>query len=374
MAQFDYYDALSVARSASQADVKKAYRRLARKFHPDVNPGDKAAEDRFKRIQEAYHVLGDEEKRKIYDRHGFYREGIKDQEAAWASSNGPGGFSGFDFGEQTGNTSFRDIFSDLFSGMRSRGRQSRPERGADLEYRLSIPFLKALRGTQTRITVTRQALCSQCGGKGSKSGGKTSSTCPRCGGKGEVVQSKGALRFTTHCPDCGGTGSVRRGDCPACGGMGTSPKTERINVRIPPGISSGERVKVPGKGNAGRFGGPAGDLVLRVEIEPHPFFDRQGNDILCRVPLTFTEAALGARIEVPTLDGKAVLTIPPGTQSGQKLRMRGRGASSKGSPPGDQLVEIRIVVPRIDDERSRRILEEFAHLHPENPRDSLTAG
>lgn len=370
MAEQDYYQLLGVGRNASKDDIKKAYRRLARKYHPDVNPGDKAAEERFKAVQTAHQVLSDPEKRKIYDRFGTYREGMKDHPGPDFSGFG---FEGFDFGNFGGGrqSSFRDIFSDLFSGGRRQASPSGPERGADLEYRISIPFLEAVKGTQRRISVTHQAPCRRCRGSGSISG-RTTVDCPACGGSGKRQQSHGSMRFTTHCEECGGSGKKQQGDCPACGGQGAVPRTETIQVRIPAGVDNGSRIRVSGKGHAGRFGGPGGDLYLTVQVERHPFFGRRGDNITCQIPVTVTEAALGTRIEVPTIDGKAMLKIPPGTQSGQKMRMRSRGIQSpKNGQRGDQLVEVKIVLPPIRDERSKEILREFAKLNPQDPRKEL---
>ena len=370
MAEQDYYRVLGVGRSASESEIKKSYRRLARKYHPDVNPGDKAAEERFKAIQSAHQVLSDTEKRKIYDRFGTYREGMKDQPGT--GFGGGVGFEGFDFGgfSEGRQGSFRDIFSDLFRGG-SRSRAASPERGADLEYRISIPFLEAVKGTQKRISLTRQAPCTRCKGSGAVSG-QTTAACTRCGGSGKMQQTHGAMSFTTHCSDCGGSGKKRVGDCPACGGQGAASRTETIQVNIPAGVDSDSRVRVPGKGNAGRFGGASGDLYLNVRIQPHPFFERKGNHITCQISVTVTEAALGTRIEVPTIDGKTMLKIPPGTQSGQKMRMRSRGVlSRKNGQRGDQLVEVKIVLPPIRDERSKEILREFAKLNPQDPRKKL---
>ncbi len=376
MAQRDYYDVLGVRRNASEADIKKAYRRLARKYHPDINPGDKKAEEKFKQLQEAYNVLSDAEKRRVYDRVGFYKEG------AQAGPEGPGpGFQGFDFDFDLGNRqegpggggrSFGDIFSDLFGGARSSRQQpNAPQPGSDLEFHVSIPFLDAINGTQTAVNVSRREACGRCRGTGSISGTKLQ-TCSVCGGRGQVQQSHGPMRFATPCPQCGGSGRVRAGDCPVCSGNGTVQKIENLNVRIPAGVNNGSRVRIPGKGNAGEYGGPPGDLYLVIHVQSHHFFDREGNDIICRVPLTITEAALGSKIEVPTMDGKALLKIPAGTQSGQKFRLRGRGVpSAKGGNRGDQLVEVRVVLPQIRDERSKEILREFAHLNPENPRAEL---
>ncbi|HXK59724.1 MAG TPA: molecular chaperone DnaJ [Acidobacteriota bacterium] len=373
MAVRDYYEVLGVKRNASEGEIKKAYRRLARKYHPDVNPGDKHAEERFKEIQEAYNVLSDPEKRKTYDRYGFYREGQSGPEA------GPGaGFPGFDFdffggGEASGGRSFSDIFSELFGGRRTRSepRAGTAEPGRDLEYHVTISFMQAIKGTEVPINVTHREACARCGGSGSVSGSRTVS-CPTCGGRGQIQQAHGPMRFSVTCSRCRGSGRIRVGDCPVCNGSGAVQKAESITVRIPAGVNNGSRVRVPGKGDAGEYGGPPGDLYLVIHVQPHHFFEREGNDIICRVPLTVTEAALGAKIEVPTLEGKASMKIPAGTQSGQKFRLRGRGAPSlKGGGRGDQIVEVRVVLPKIRDERSKEILREFARLNPEDPRAEL---
>lgn len=366
MAEKDYYKTLGLGRGASEAQIKKAYRHLARKHHPDVNPGDKASEERFKGIQEAYQVLGDAEKKKVYDQFGYYNENIKGQ-----GEQGFPGFQGFDFGVGGRQGNFRDIFSDLFGGRRSRPNSSRPRRGADLEAPISIAFLDALKGAERRINVNRQVPCGRCKGSGSLSG-KSAKSCPACGGSGQAEQSRGTMRFRTVCSDCGGSGQVRRGDCPECSGQGSNRKVDSLLVRIPAGVETGSRVRVARKGNAGRDGGSPGDLFLVIKVEPHPFFKRNGNDIICEVPLTVTEAALGAKIEVPTIDGKTVLKIPPGTQSGRKLRMRGRGVTPmRGGQRGDQLVEMKIVMQPIRDERSKEILRELERLNPQDPREGL---
>lgn len=372
MAQPNYYDVLGVIKGASQPEIKKAYRKLARKYHPDVNPGDNSAEERFKQIQEAYKVLGDQEKRTLYDRYGHSRDG---PQATGDGFQGFGGFSGFDFQNTAGGNrqgTFRHIFSDLFGNQNSSSRQSRPTKGRDLEYHVTIPFLEAIRGVQTRISIGRKAACSRCKGSGSTSSRPETRVCPACGGVGQVRHSRDIGNSSSACQKCGGSGSVRMGDCSNCTGSGSIQKVEGFRVKIPSGVNTGSRVRVPGKGNAGRWGGPAGDLFLVVEVQPHRFFKREGNNISCSVPVTVTEAALGAKIEVPTVGGKARLTIPPGTSSGQRFRLRGRGgASFKGRRQGDQFVEVRIVLPDIEDERSREILREFAQLHPGNPRADI---
>ncbi len=368
MAAQDYYQLLGVGRKASASEIKKAYRRLARKYHPDINPGDKGAEERFKNIQAAYDVLSDAEKRKAYDRFGDARF------AGAAKEPNFGGFRGFGFDPAEsggGFSSFGDIFSDLFGGRRRRQAQARPQRGQDLEYHISIPFLDAVNGTQTRISFNRQTACARCRGTGSISSTQSGS-CPTCNGSGKLEQSHGTMRFSSTCPQCGGDGKVRVGDCPECQGSGAQQRVETLSVRIPAGVNTGSRVRVPRKGNTGELGGPPGDLYLVVKVQPHELFQRNGKDILCQIPVTVTEAALGSKIEVPTVDGKAWLTIPAGTQSGNRFRLRGRGVRApKGGPRGDQIVEVRLVLPSLADNRSKDLLREFARLNPQNPRQDL---
>jgi molecular chaperone DnaJ len=367
----DYYAILGVPRNAKQPEIKKAYRRLARKNHPDVNPGDKSAEERFKRIQEAYDTVSDPKKRAIYDQYGFYSENFKEQPPGGQGRGFQGfpNFSGMDFSE-SGQSSFRDVFSDLFGGGSGRGRTSGPTTGEDLEHHLNISFDESIKGLSTRMTLNRSNPCSSCDGSGlDRSAGQQ--TCPRCQGSGQEGKSHGFMRFSSPCRVCEGSGRTG-GKCKSCGGSGTAAIQETITVRIPPGAGNGFRMRVPGKGNAGRSGGPAGDLYLIITVRSHEFFRREGNDIVCTVPITITEAALGTKIEVPSIEGKTLLRIPPGTQSGQKFRLRGKGAPSlRGELPGNQIVEVRVVVPKIADERSKEILRELARLNPENPRTSL---
>ncbi len=373
MAKDDYYATLGISREAKEGDIKKAYRRLARKNHPDVNPGDKTAEERFKRIQEAYDVLSDPKKRALYDQYGFYSDNLKDR----PSDSGRGfsqwqnrgfDFSGMEFGG-SGQSSFRDIFADIFSGA-ERGRTTEPEKGADLEHHLNISFLEAIRGLSTRLTINRSDPCPTCSGTG-RDRARGEQTCPTCQGSGKETRARGIMHFSSACHTCGGSGRVGT-RCSACSGSGRVQVQEAITVRIPPGVDTGFRMRVPRKGEAGRNGGPPGDLYLVIAVRPHEFFRREGNDIACTVPLTVTEAALGTKIEVPTVDGRTLLRIPPGTQSGQKFRLRGKGAPSlRGEGHGNQIVEVTVVVPKIADERSKEILRELARLNPQNPRASL---
>jgi molecular chaperone DnaJ len=370
----DYYATLGVPKGAKEAEIKKAYRRLARKNHPDINPGDKSAEERFKRIQEAYDVLSDPKKRTMYDRYGFYSENF--QEAPPGGTDPQGGSGGpewgFDFSdfESSGHSSFRDIFSELFQGRNRKGTAMAPEKGEDLEHRLNISFAESIRGLSARLTINRNEACPTCGGTGAdRSKGKR--VCPVCNGSGQVIRSHGVMRFSTECGTCSGTGQIG-GVCPSCGGSGGVPAPETVTVRIPAGVDTGYRMRVPGKGNSGRNGGPIGDLYLIITVRPHDFFRRQGKDIYCTVPITVTEAALGTKIAVPTVDGTAMLRIPPGTQGGQKFRLRDKGAPSlRGEGRGSQIVEVQVVIPRVGDERSKEILRELAKLNPQNPRANL---
>jgi len=377
----DYYRTLGVSRDASPEEIRKAYRRLARKYHPDLNPGDKAAEERFKKVQEAYDVLNDPKKKQMYDQYGFYSDsGFA--AGAGAYQQGPGmGFGGFDFsdfmkgpgaggrGEDYGfGGAFRDLFSQFFGG-RQREASQAPEKGSDLEYALNIDFQQSLRGTQVRLNIQRYDQCTVCNGTGTQGGATT--VCPECNGTGNVSQMAGAMRFSLTCPRCGGSGRLKNA-CPNCRGDGRLPKTESVEVRIPPGVRSGSRLRVAGKGNAGTFGAPPGDLYITVRVEPHPFFERDGDDIRIRVPITVAEAGLGAKIEVPTIDGRAILKIPQGTQNGQKFRLREKGVfNSRTNTRGDQIVEVYIQAPDVRDERTRELLRELAKLQTGDPRAEL---
>ena len=399
----DYYELLGVKKSASAEDIRKAFRKLARKYHPDVNPGDKSAEEKFKAISEANDVLSDPKKRKVYDQLGFYSDNI-DPAAAEAyarAGGGPGGaqgggfppggfpggqagqsgpqgtqfdFSGFDFsdlfesGRGQKSSGFRDIFSGIFGGRGGAGEEG-PEPGPDLEYQVNVPFWTAIRGGVMRLNIQRRDTCGNCHGKGYL---EAAGPCPECGGKGQVTQTGGRMKFNVPCPRCHGTGKNIT-VCPACHGEGTVERTEPLEVRIKAGTRDGQRIRVPGKGNAGAHGGPPGDLYAIIRTGDHPVFQREGDDIRLSVPVTATEAALGAKIEVPTIDGRALLRIPPGTQSGQKLRLREKGvvsATNEGAR-GDEIVEVRVTVPMPRDEKTKELLRELARLNPEDPRAEL---
>jgi molecular chaperone DnaJ len=359
----DLYIILEVERTASVNDIKRAFRRLARRFHPDINPGDRTAEDRFKQITEAYDILSDPLKREFYDVNGFYTDGVLEasrSETSWGFS-----FQGFSF-----SRSPHSDFSDIFANARVASRRD-PEHGQDLEYPISISFEDSLGGRQTQVTITRMDACSTCNGTG-RAAGSQESACSTCNGTAKTVRTKGHLQFSVTCADCGGTGRSII-PCLDCAGEGRISRTQNVHIDLPPGVATGSRVRVPGRGDAGRFGGPPGDLYIIVNVAEHPFFKRLGDNIHCVVPLTVSEAALGTKIEVPTIDGRAIVRIPPGTQSGQIFRMRGCGAPSLLNPGmrGDQFVEVKVLVPRVADERSKQILRELAKLNPEDPRSTL---
>ncbi len=377
----DYYEVLGVGRDASEDEIRKAYRRLARKHHPDLNPGDKAAEERFKKVQAAYDILSDPKKRQMYDQYGFYSEAGFPGAGAGGFQGGPhfGGFDFSDFMNQAGRSgggfradeggfNFRDVFSQFF-GRGGREERPAPEKGTDLEYGLNIDFWQAIKGTQVRLSIARQEVCTVCNGSGSAGGGTV--TCPECNGTGNVTQVAGAMRFNMSCPRCGGAGKLRN-VCPGCHGDGRVSKTEMVDVRIPPGAQNGSRLRVPAKGNAGTLGAPAGDLYITIRVEPHPFFKREGDNIEIQVPITVWEAGLGAKIEVPTIDGRALLKIPQGTRNGQRFRLRERGVeNSRKGTRGDQIVEVSVQPPPSHDERTRELLRELAKLHTEDPRAEM---
>jgi len=394
----DYYETLGVKKSASAEEIRKAFRKLARKYHPDVNPGDKSAEEKFKALSEANDVLSDPKKRKIYDQVGFYSDNIDPATAeAYARAGGGAGgfsggraghaggqgvpfdFSGFDFSDLAdaagrgrrsgGSGGFRDIFSGIFGGGRGGAAEAEPEAGTDLEYQVNVPFWTAIRGGVMKLNITRQDACAHCHGQGhTEAPGK----CPECDGAGQITQTGGRMKFNVVCPRCQGTGK-NISTCPDCHGEGTVSRSEPMEVRIKAGTRDGQRIRLAGKGNAGVHGGAAGGLYVIIRIGEHPVFRRDGDDIYLTVPVSASEAALGAKIEVPTIDGRALLKIPPGTQSGQKLRLREKGVPSatKEGVRGDEIVEITVHVPMPRDERTKELLRELAKLNPEDPRAEL---
>ncbi len=377
----DYYQTLGVERNGDPDEIRKAYRRLARKYHPDLNPGDKSSEDRFKKVQEAYDILSDPKKKQMYDQFGFYSEsGMPGAGAGPGAGRGPQmGFGGFDFsdlftrgggaarGRQAppDSANFQDVFSQWF-GRQPEPRSSAPEKGTDLEYGLNIDFWQAIRGTQVRLNINRQERCGTCGGTGGRTGANM--ICPECNGSGNVTQAAGAMRFSLTCPRCEGSGRLQD-RCATCHGDGRISSSESVEVRIPPGAQQGSRLRVAGKGNAGTHGAAPGDLYITVRVEPHTLFHREGDDILIHVPVRIDEAGLGTRIEVPTIDGRAQLKIPQGTKNGQKFRMREKGVlNARTGARGDQIVEVSVEAPTVHDERTKELLREYAELHPEDPR------
>lgn len=355
----DLYVILGVRQEASLEDIRRAYRRLARKFHPDINPGDRAAAQRFREIAEAYEVLGDEIRRRAYDTGRL---------ATAAAADASFEFQGFDFSqpvEGAGAATFTELFADALRAA-ARG----PERGADLHQTVTLSFEEAVLGARQALTLTRLERCAPCAGQGVLGG--PPATCGACEGSGQVRGARGHMVFARPCPACGGAGRVTHRTCSACGGEGVGVHTGPLSIDLPAGLDEGAVVSLPGQGHAGRRGGPAGDLRLTIVVAPHRHFRRAGDDVLLEVPIAVHEAALGSRIDVPAVDGAARLRIPPGTQGGQVFRLRERGAvSPRTGHRGDLVVTVRLVLPRVLDERSKELLRRFGELNTENVRADL---
>lgn len=361
----DYYELLGVQKSASAEELKKAYRKLAVKYHPDKNAGDKAAEEKFKEISEAYEVLSDAQKRKMYDQFGH----------AGVGQGGPGGgFEGFGQGGFGGGASMNDIFGDIFGdlfgggGQRGRGgaRRSRGQPGADIRTQIDITFEEAAKGTEKVITIPKTASCETCSGSGAKPGTKPE-TCRTCQGRGEMTYQQGFFAISRPCTTCNGTGQTIPSPCTTCHGSGAVKKRAQIAVKIPAGIDTGQRLKLANEGEAGTQGGPPGDLYVVVNVLEHDFFTREEADVLCDVPVTFIQASLGAEIEVPTLDGKVKLKVPEGTQSHKVLRLKGKGMPYLGSPSrGDQLVRVIVETPTKLTREQKEILRQFGESGADN--------
>lgn len=346
----DYYEVLGVERGASSQEIKKAYRRLAVKYHPDKNPNDPSAEESFKQAAEAYSVLSDEDKRAVYDRYGH--EGLR---------SGPQINTDI-FREFTdifgGGSIFEELFGDFFGG-----RRSRAARGSDLRYDLEITFEEAVHGTETRILVPRAELCDVCGGSGAKPGTQKR-PCPTCGGHGQVRMQQGFLVVARPCGHCRGTGQIIPDRCPTCSGTGQVARERELTLKIPAGVDSGSRLRLTGEGEAGARGGPPGDLYVVLAVKPHKLFRREGDDIYLELPITFPQAALGTEVEVPTIDASAVVSIPEGTQSGTIVKLRGKGVSRLGGGRGDQLVVVNVVTPAKLSKEQRALLEKLSELMP----------
>jgi molecular chaperone DnaJ len=360
----DYYEILGVSRGANDDELKKAYRRLAVQSHPDRNPGDKHAEERFKELNEAYQVLSDPEKRAKYDRFGH---------AAFQGQHGAGGFGGFDF-SQGFEEVFSDIFGDFFGTGRGRTR-SRSRRGDDLRYDLEVEFEEAARGTEKIVKFQRLTACEACNGSRARGGTEGARTCTTCRGTGQVRTQQGFFSISTTCGQCRGEGTVIADPCPKCQGQGRIRKPVSLSVRIPPGVDNGSRLKLRNEGEAGFSGGATGDLYVVVHVKEHDLFVRQDNDVVIEVPVSFPQAALGSEIEVPTLEGKIKLKVPAGTQSGKVFRLKGKGfADLHGYGSGDQLVRITVETPRRLSARQRDLLEEFARASGEDVNHPLSKG
>jgi len=378
VAEKNLYKVLGVKRDASADEIKKAYRKLARRHHPDVNPGNKQAEERFKEISVANDVLSDPEKRKLYDEFGT--EGLQagfDAErvrayGAWTNraqrgaGAGPGAFTQ-GFGRYT---QFEDIFGDIFDKSAGAPGRAEPSGGADVEASLEIGLLDAVRGVSTQVAVDRPETCTQCGGSGGERSSETS--CPECQGRGRIPVGRGPVSFERACPRCGGSGRVAARVCPTCHGAGHISHPERLNVHIPPGVDTGSRVRVAGKGTPGRRGGSPGDLYIVIRVRAHPLLERRGNDLYLDVPVTVGEAVLGASITVPTPDGTVRVKVPPGTQSGKLLRIRGHGAPAlKGRERGDLYIRVMIQVPIDGGDKVREAIRAVESAYEQNPRTGL---
>jgi molecular chaperone DnaJ len=386
----DFYAVLGLPRSASTDEIKKAYRKLARELHPDRNPDNQEAEEKFKAASEAYDVLSDEKKRKEYDEmrslfgSGAFRRGARPGAGAGAPGFDPsdlfGGFSGAGGAgggagdRRFGGAGFSDIFSSIFSGGGPGGGAARrgPRRGRDVETEVTLDFAQAVRGTTLPLTLRSAATCETCHGNGAKPG-TSPRTCPQCHGSGLISRNQGSFSFSEPCRECQGAGSIVDEKCPECRGTGGVTKNRTINVRFPAGVADGQRIRLSGRGEPGDRGGPAGDLYVQVGVRPDELFGRSGDDLTLTVPVTIAEAVLGTDLRVPTLDGPVTMRVPPGTPSGRKLRARGKGVPRKNGPPGDLIVTVDVQVPDTVTGEARDALERFAKLTPPAGRDRLEA-
>jgi molecular chaperone DnaJ len=359
MAKRDYYEVLGVERGAGEEDIKKAYRKLAIKYHPDKNPGDKAAEEKFKELGEAYEVLSDAQKRAAYDRYGHAAFDARSR--AGASAWGGGGFHDpFEIFREVFGGAGESIFESFFGV--ERDDPTRPQRGGDLRYDMELTLEEAARGCEREVHLRRMEACEACSGTGAEPGAKLR-TCATCGGHGQVVVARGFISIRQACPRCEGAGRVMDKPCRPCQGSGLREQPAKVKIRIPAGVDTGTRLRSTGNGEAGRRGGPRGDLYVFLQVKPHELFHREGDDLLCEVPISFVQAALGADLEVPTLNGRADIRIPPGTQTGTLFRLKGRGLPNlQGYGAGDLHVRVVIEVPTRLNAAQKAKLEEFATL------------
>jgi len=354
MSKRDYYEVLGVNRDVNDADLKKAYRKLAMKFHPDRNPGDKEAEDKFKEVKEAYEILSEADKRAAYDQYGH--AGV---DPSMGAGRGAQGFDGF-------ADAFSDIFGDIFGGGGARGGRSNVYRGADLRYNLEISLEEAARGAEKTIRIPTQENCEKCGGSGAKPGSEAK-PCPTCGGAGQVRMQQGFFSIQQTCPKCHGSGSYIPDPCGTCHGSGRVKKQKTLEVKIPAGIDDGMRLRHGGHGEPGINGGPAGDLYVEIHIKPHSVFQRNGDDLHCEMPISFVTAALGGEIEIPTLDGMARIKIPTETQTGKVFRLRGKGIKNvRTHAHGDLMCHVLVETPVKLTDRQKELLEEFNSIAMEN--------
>ena len=359
----DFYVVLGVAQNASAAEIKRAYRRLSRRYHPGINPGDRAAEEMFRRISEAYDTLIDPARRQEYDRAG--------QPAPANVEDSSFEFTEFDFSVAAHGAhaaTFTELFADVLHPVAGMER-NRSEPGADLHAALTIGFIEALRGVDRQVVVTRQVPCGMCAGDGQVP--VPEGRCPQCRGTGKTRWARGHMVFSKSCAACGGAGRQRFQRCAACTGYGRAVRSEAVMVHVPPGMADGARVRVPERGHAGRYGGRTGDLYVTVHVQPHAWLRRDGDDLVCTVPVAVHEAVLGARIDVPLIDGPVRLRILPGTQSGQRIRLRERGAPTAHGGRGDLVVEVKLVLPSALDERSKELMREFGQRNGGNVREQL---
>jgi len=353
----DLYQVLGVPRNAAPADVERAYLRLARRYHPGINPGDGVSAELYRRVQDAYAVLGDTERRRDYDRGG--------PSAPVATAETNVAFQGFDFSalaEGASAATFSELFADVFQD--AARRVSSPEQGTSVDITMQLSFDDAIRGGQFPLSVTRSERCGACAGTGQVT--RAPIACPQCAGAGSMRWARGHMVFTKACDTCNGVGQIVTQSCRICGSTGVHGRSEVVTLGLPPGIETGARIAVPGRGHAGARGGPAGDLYVTIDVVPHPFLQREGRDLRMQLPVAIHEAALGAKVNVPTLDGTVALKVPAGSTSGQRLRLRGRGIPGDPSgalPAGDLIAELQIVLPPVRDERSKELLKEFGRLN-----------
>lgn len=360
----DFYSLLGLGPGATDADIKRAYRRLARRFHPGINPGDRAAEAAFRQITEAYETLVDPDRRRQYDASGGVPPGL-------VTGDRPSfEFAGFDFSFRAQGAqaaTFTELFAEVLHP--APGRQGEPEAGGDIHTALTIAFDESIRGIERQVVVTREVACAACGGAGSVR--TAEGRCSTCQGSGTVRWARGHMVFSKACAACGGTGRLRQQRCEVCGGRGRTVRSEAVPVPIPAGTVDGTQLRIPGRGHGGRSGGPTGDLYVDIRVQAHAILRREGDDLFMAVPIAPHEAVLGARISVPSLDGPLSVKVPAGTQAGQRLRVSGHGAPRPSGERGDLVLEVRIVIPRVVDERSKDLMREFGRLNTQDVRADL---